>query len=536
MTAELTLKGIGVSGGIAVAPLFVLPEAADGERAAGLPAQEREALERAIAAAAAELESLMAELPDDGAEILEFQVALLEDEDLLAPIFEAIDRGTPSHRAWPEVLDREIRAYAGEDPGDETFAARASDLTDLRDRVQRQLFGVGPSESMPTEPSILVAGDLAPSRFLEIDAGMIAGIALGAGSRTSHVSLLARARGTPLVVGLGELPEDGGGGEAVLDAARGCLTLHPSPRTCAAAAAQAGEILEQDRRAKSFAAAPAVTAGGSAVTVQINVDHPSILDQVDPSHCDGIGLTRTEFLFQQGVPDEQSQLETYRALLRWAGGRPVTIRTLDAGGDKPLPGITRDGESNPFLGLRGVRLSLRGKDLFKVQLRALLQTAAEGPLKVMVPMVTQPEEIAQVRGLIDEAAEELDREGKAYARPALGMMVEVPAAALAAELFDVDFYSIGTNDLVQYATASARDNAEVAALARPDHPGVLRLIQSVVEAGRRRAVEVSVCGDMASEPAWLDLLLDAGLRRLSVAPATVGQVKAAVSAYKDRSC
>ncbi len=232
------------------------------------------------------------------------------------------------------------------------------------------------------------------------------------------------------------------------------------------------------------------------------------------------------------MPDEETQLAAYRRILAWAEGRPVTVRTLDAGGDKPIRGVTADGETNPFLGVRGVRLSFTRPALFRTQLRALARAAAHGPLKVMVPMVTVPSEVERVRALLAEVIAGLAADGVAHAVPELGMMVEVPAAALTAGSFAVDFYSIGSNDLVQYATACARDNPALIALADPANPAILELIGRTVEAGRRRGVEVSLCGDMASEPAMVPLLLERGLRTLSVAPAQIGRVKLAIAAWR----
>lgn len=528
MVGEVTLQGIGVSGGIAVAPLFCLPESERRQRAVGAPPEEQAALREAIESASAALLSLIEGLDEEAAAILEFQLLLLEDDDLLAPIFAAVTEGAAADIAWREAIDREIAEYAAGD--DEVFAARASDLADLRDRVLTGLFG-GAAQFLPPEPSILVARDLAPSRFLEIDSSLIAGIALGEGSRTSHVSLLARAKGLPLIVGIGTIPQAEACETAILDAAHGSLVIAPSDELLAQTKIRLEEMTQLHAQAQALAGQTAVTASGEAVSVLVNVDHPSVLDSLPVDHCDGVGLTRTEFLFQTGGPTEDEQLAVYRRILRWAEGRPVTIRTLDAGGDKPIPGITLDGESNPFLGVRGLRLSLRRPEVFRVQFRALLRAACDGELKVMVPMVTDPAEMVAVRRLADDVAEELRQEGLPFRLPALGMMIEVPAAALAAGDFDADFYSIGTNDLVQYATACARDNAALAALARSDHPGVLRLIEAVVAAGRTRGVEVSVCGDMASDAREAHLLLLSGVRSLSVAPAEIGRVKAAISGF-----
>ena len=268
----------------------------------------------------------------------------------------------------------------------------------------------------------------------------------------------------------------------------------------------------------------------------LNVDDPAALRELDPAHCDGIGLTRTEFLFHgRELPDEERQYQAYAAVLRWAAGRPVIIRTLDAGGDKPIPGVTLDGEVNPFLGLRGLRLALARPEVFRVQLRALARAAALGPLKVMAPMVSVPAEMARFRALFDEVAADLAAAGIEAATPPLGMMVEVPAAALTAGAFEADFLSVGSNDLIQYVMAASRDNAAVASLYDPRSPAVLELIRRVVDAGRARGIEVSLCGEMASDPELVPLLLEAGLRRLSVAPAALGAVKAAIACARTRA-
>jgi len=241
---------------------------------------------------------------------------------------------------------------------------------------------------------------------------------------------------------------------------------------------------------------------------------------------------RSEFLFRDGapLPDEETQYRAYRRFLEWAGGKPVTIRTLDIGGDKPIAGLTPEGEANPFLGLRGVRLTLAREEVFRTQLNALLRAAVHGNLKIMLPMVTVPNEIAQSAALLRACQAELSARGVPCAIPPLGIMVEVPAVAVAPALFGAaQFFSIGSNDLTQYVTASSRDDARVAALNDPSHPAVLRLIAGVVLHAQQTGRHVSLCGDMASEPRHLDALLDAGLTSLSVAPARLAAIKAAIA-------
>jgi phosphotransferase system enzyme I (PtsI) len=292
-----------------------------------------------------------------------------------------------------------------------------------------------------------------------------------------------------------------------------------------------GRALQKEAEDR-YRGAAAVSAAGTRITVQINVESEQSLAGLSPDACDGIGLTRTEFLFHDGeLPDEEQQYRFYRRLIAWAGGKPVTIRTLDAGGDKPIRGLTLTGELNPFLGVRGVRLSFAHPEVFRVQLRALARAAATGPLKVMLPMITSPDEVERAREMLDEEVRALAGRGLPAAAPPLGIMVEVPAVAISISRFDAAFYSIGTNDLIQYVTASSRGAAELAALYDPLNPAVLELIGRVAAHGRATGREVSVCGDMASTPRLVPHLLEAGITSLSVAPATLGAVKQAVSTH-----
>lgn len=533
---ERILRGVPAAGSLAFGTIVRdAGGAGAAPRKAGSPAEEVRALEDAIARAGSDLDLLIEREDELAAGILEFQRALLDDECLVDPILAAVREGAAAGAAWAAALDREVAEYrAGGDPD---FSARADDLLDLRDRVLAALGPGGEGARAPVQGGLWVGRELTPSGFLALDWSAFRGAALAGGSRTSHVAILARARGIPLVVGLEGL-ENGieDGAAAVLDAEGGRLILSPSPETVAWARRREASIATAERDAAPRVGHPAATAGGEPVAVLVNADVPEGLAAVSAGHCDGIGLVRTEFLFSGGArPDEEGQLAVYRRFLAWAGGRPVTIRTLDAGGDKPIPGLTVDGESNPFLGLRGLRLSLARPDVLRVQLRALARAAAGGPLKVMVPMVTAPEEVERVRALLDDVVAELAAAGLPHARPPLGMMVEVPAAALEAAAFDVAFYSIGSNDLVQYVTASARDNPAVASLADPRRPAVLRLIREVAEAARKKGVEVSLCGDMASDPGMIPHLLAAGLRTFSVPPATLGRVKAAIADWRGGS-
>jgi phosphotransferase system enzyme I (PtsI) len=531
---EIVLQGVAASAGLALGRIAIQRARHVRRRVRGAPSEERNDLRAAMAEATAQLEALARTVGDRAAaDILAFQIALLDDDDLIVPVFERIAGGAPADGAWRVALDAEIAAYQAS--GDEVLEARASDLVDLRDRVLDALCPpLDRTAALDCGPAIYVAEALTPSRFLETDWTGFRGAALGSGSVADHVALLARARGTPLVVGLGDgCARLRDGTEALLDAERGQLVLDPSPATLDGARRRLADLAASAAAYAGFLDRPAITADGERVEVLINVDDPALLRAIDPKHTDGIGLTRTEFLFRgPGLPDEERQYQAYASILEWAAGRPVIIRTLDAGGDKPVAGLTPERESNPFLGLRGLRLSLARPEVFTVQLRALARAAVLGHLEVIAPMVTTPAELEAFRRLFEAAVEALNAEGVAAARPPLGMMVEVPAAALSAPDFDADFMSIGSNDLIQYVMAAGRDIAAVAALHDPNNPAVLELIERVVETGARRGIEISLCGDMASDPDMVPRLLALGLRRLSVAPAALGAIKAGVAGWR----
>lgn len=523
--AERRFQGRAAAPGIQIGPAVVLHPRTGDKRVAGSPAEERAALRMAIGQARDEVAALAKTASGEAARILEIQVAFLEDEALVEPAETAIGRGLAADAAWIEAMDKEIEGY--ETAEDEYFRARAVDLADIRDRVLAHLGGVQPAPRIALG-SIVLARDMPPSVFLSEDWSEGGGIVLGEGSPTSHVAMLARARGVPMVVGVGPQWESVIG-TVIVDGHAGTAVVDPWPATRIDAERRRRTEQAVDAGARSMIAAPAITRDGVRIAVMINIADPAELDAVDPAWCDGIGLVRTEFMLTGAtLRDEERQFALYRRLVEWASGRPVTIRTLDAGGDKPIPGYTVDGESNPFLGMRGIRLSLRNRDVFAVQLRALARTAALGSLKVMLPMVTAPDELAAARVLLDEAVAELQRRGVAAKAPPLGIMVEVPATAVAVDDFDAAFFSIGSNDLIQYVTAASRDSAGVAEYAQLSNPGVLRLIAGVAAHGAATGREVSLCGDAGGDPQALPLLLAAGVRTLSVAPSAVARIKAAI--------
>ena len=525
-----TIAATAASPGLAIGVVHVPASFNGASRRAGDSNDERAAFDEAVARALERLRALADASGGLARDVIGFQVSLLEDEEFLGPARVDIDAGLAADRAWARHLAREIADY--ESAPTAYLRDRAADLRDLRARVAMALAGDARRDALP-ERCIVIADELTPSRFLELDRSRLGAVATYSGSTASHVAMLARAHGVPMLVQLACGPDDPApGAEAIVDADRGCLVLTPSTSMRERYARRIEERRAREREAAKHASRPARTRAGTPVRVLVNVDDPDGLAGVEPLHCDGIGLTRTEFLFhdEAGLPDERRQFDCYRRLVRWARGRPVTVRTLDAGGDKPIPGLTIEGESNPFLGLRGVRLSLSRPEVFATQLRALARAAAGGELRVMLPMVTKPDELDETRRILSDEVRALRAAGIDAAMPRLGMMVEVPAAALTIEAFDADFFSIGTNDLAQYVLAAGRDSSAVADLLDPLHPAVLELIARVAAACDRSGREVSVCGEMAAEPECLRALLDAGIRAVSVPPATLASTKASVAA------
>ncbi|WP_050383670.1 phosphoenolpyruvate--protein phosphotransferase [Bradyrhizobium sp. BEA-2-5] len=521
--AGLAYRGRTASIGFAHGPFVRVDAGAAGERVAGTLVEEALALRNAIDVASGQIADLAASAGGEAAQILEFQVALLEDEDLIEAIFASVGEGRPADIAWRSTLDAHIADYNS--APDDYLKARSSDLADLRDRVVHILRG---DEGQPLKvPSggVVCADDLPPSRFLEIDWSGGGGLALLRGSPTSHVAMLARARGIPMVVQLGSIPDVGT--TALLDGEGATLELDPNAEQVRTFEKRRDSHLKSRASARAILRRPTASWRGERIKLFINIQRVEDLEHADAQYADGIGLMRTEFLLTErgGLPDEETQFQAYDAVLRWADRRPVTIRTFDAGGDKPVPGFTVDGEANPFLGVRGLRLCLARPEIFAVQLRALARAAVRGNLKVMFPMVTSADELEAGRKLFADVVQRLQADGIAAMLPELGIMVEVPAAALAIASFKTSFFSIGSNDLAQYVLACDRSNGALAPLMDPLHPAVLELIARTAEHGRRAAISVSLCGDMAGDPRCLPALLNCGLRELSVNASALAQIK-----------
>ena len=493
----------------------------------------RQALALTAADVRAARDAVAARTGADEAAIFDAHLLLLEDDELLhAARRRMLGQGAGAAEAWREVVAAAAARWEALD--DDYLRTRAADVRAVGDQVLARLAG-GPADE-PPGPGIVIATDMTPAQTAALDTAQTQGLAWASGGPTSHSAILARALGVPAVAALGEaLAAVPAGTRLVLDGDAGTVTVEPTDALVAAAHTRVAERARAQGEAVSRAHEPAVTRDGSIVHVDANIAAPAEVAVAVAAGADGVGLLRSEFLFLQAErePTEQEQELAYRGIAASLEGRPLTLRTLDAGADKPLAFLPQAVEQNPSLGLRGLRLSLRHPELLRTQLRAALRVAADHPLRLLFPMVTTVDELLAARRLLDEAAASLRTEGlAAVPLPEVGIMVEVPAAALTAGALaaHADFFSLGTNDLTQYALAAERGNAAVAALADPLHPAVLYLIERTARAAGAAGKRTAVCGELAGDPTAVALLLGLGVTELSLLPAQIPLVKQAVRA------
>jgi phosphotransferase system enzyme I (PtsI) len=465
------------------------------------------------------------------AAIFEVQIAILSDEELKNSVEALIHQNLGAEKAFDLVLIEWRQNFARH--SQPMIRERVGDLTDVHIRVLSILLGLpdhDPVDLPKGSNAILVTHDLTPSLTVQLDRDAISAIATDAGTRTSHVAILARSLGLPAVVGLRDATARlVGGEEIILDGSSGVVIPRPTPAQMAAYTDRANREAADAVELSNLINAEPVTLDGVRIVLRANVDLPEEAENAAHSGAEGVGLMRTEFLVvgRASMPDEEEQYKAYKKVVNAFGDMPVVIRTFDVGGDK-LPVGGHPTEANPFLGWRAIRMCLDEPELFKTQLRALLRAAMHGDVRIMLPLVVTVDEVRQARRLLGEAAAELDARGVDYRHDLpLGVMVETPAAALAADTLvkDVAFFSIGTNDLVQYTLAVDRGNANLASRFTPLHPAVLRLIKRTVEVGHANGLEVSVCGEMASQPIMAFALIGLGVRQLSVAARSVPLVK-----------
>ncbi len=494
----------------------------------GEPTAEWRLLVEAVATVRREIErvrvSTAREVGADQASIFDAHLSLLTDAEMLADVKSRIAGGTGAVAAWASCLADVEREWAN--LPDPYLRERAADVHAVGDQVLRALTGA--TARQMTAHGVLVAKDLTPTEAAGLDLAQVTGVVLAEGSPTSHAAILARGRDIPAVVAAGpgvlSIPE---GTTVLLDGASGELHVDPSPELQAEFERRASGVAEQRARQLALAEKPAMSRDGTFVVVAANLGSVTDARSAVAAGADGAGLVRTEFLFldRNSAPDIEEQKGEYDAIAEAMGGRPITLRTLDVGGDKPLSYLPMPPETNPFLGQRGIRLSLEHRDLLRDQMAAICHTARHAPTSIMIPMVSTPGEMIEARHVLTEAA------GPSGLPQGLriGTMIEVPSAALKIEAFlpYVDFVSIGTNDLTQYTLAAERGNGAVAALSDALDPGVLHLIDHVCRAARGR-IDVAVCGEAASDELAIPVLVGLGVRELSVSPPAVPRVKATI--------
>ncbi|HYM96958.1 MAG TPA: phosphoenolpyruvate--protein phosphotransferase [Candidatus Sulfotelmatobacter sp.] len=527
------LQGIAGAPGRVAGPIWRWPEDLPVSDVHEPASPDGAALRCALELVRSQLSAAAAKLREAGAAneagIIDAQLLVLDDPAFTEVAFSAIARGVAPAQAVQSALDPFIMMLL-QSP-DPVFRGRADDLRDVARQLCVALRGGSGAAPNPERPSIVVARDLAPSQTAGLDQNQVLGFATEMGSATAHTAILARALGIPAVVGvsglLGTVRE---GQMTLLDGDLGCLILDPPPEAVEVAARRSARSIENDPW-------PAITRDGHRIEVGCNVAGLEDARRAAAAGADGIGLLRSEFLFlgRDTLPDEQEQVELLTQIMRILEGRPVILRTLDVGADKRLPALAQPSEANPALGVRGLRLELlRRKDLLAQQLRAAIRVARDFPIRVMFPMVATVAEVREAKVIFEKASQELG----VVASLQIGVMIEVPSAALAAEALarEVDFFSLGTNDLTQYVFAADRTNPELAHLADSLHPVLLGLIQTVVDGAHRHQKWVGVCGEMASDPWALPLLIGLGVDELSVHPPLVAQVKARVRGLKRGDC
>jgi multiphosphoryl transfer protein len=533
---EGALAGLPTSPGVALGPARRFhPLTLDvSERESEDAEAELRALDAALAATAADIDAQRAAVAGRAGEyqaaIFDAHRLFLQDEMLLGPVQRAI---VEDRRAAAPAWDAAVRSMAAEweDLEDLYLRARAADLRSVGIQVLAHLLGVPAPHARLEGAGILVAPDLTPADAAGLDPALALGIATAFGAPTSHAAILARALGIPAVLGLGEavlgLAE---GTPLALDGDAGLLYVQPPPEIAAEIEDRRRARAEAEREARLEAHAPALTLDGTTIEVAANIGSPEEAEAAVRAGCDGVGLFRTEFLFMErgAMPDEDEQEAAYRRTAEALAGRPMVVRTLDVGADKPLPYLAQPAEANPFLGVRGLRLGLERPDLLGAQLRAVLRVAEDHPVRLMFPMVTTLDELLAARAAVEAAARELGRPVPGTLE--VGIMIEVPAAALTAETLarEADFFSVGTNDLTQYTLAADRGNERVAALSDALHPAVLRLIALACEAAEAHGRWVGVCGELAGDPLAVPALVGLGVRELSMSAPAIASVKRAV--------
>lgn len=541
-------QGKGVSEGLAMAQIHLFtPKLPEISRQPAADAEAEVAkLEATLAAAEEELrglyETAKEKMGEQEAEIFDAHLTILGDEySVREPIIQRIREQKQNAAAAIEDQFDEL-AQMFRSLGDELMAERAADAEDLKQQLLRICLGCGRQDlSVLPGDVIVLAEELTPSDTVRMDTAHVKGIATRLGGATAHSAIIARTLGIPAAAGIdGWQTEALNGHMAILDGADGTLTVDPTDEETACYQSRKAQADCEAQALEAFRTCPSQTKDGAALEICANIGTPQEAQQAMKYGADGVGLFRSEFLFmdRDALPTEDEQFESYRTAAQTMAGKPLIIRTLDVGGDKKLPTLELPHEDNPFLGFRAIRMTLSHPEIFRPQLRAILRAAAYGDVRVMFPMIGSMDQLREAKALLREQEQTLQAEGVPTGPVKVGMMVEIPAAAVLAEEFakEVDFFSIGTNDLTQYTLAVERGNAAVAHLYAPEHPAVLRLIAMTAQAAAERHIPCGMCGEAAGDPKLAPAFVGMGVNELSMSPRRVPAVRKLLSGLTMDEC
>jgi phosphotransferase system enzyme I (PtsI) len=534
------LKGIGVVEGTVMGKVKVIAQDVTQYLAqyhTEDPEREAEKFLAALDEAGNQLTKIMEKAKQNGADeqaaIMEAHIAMLDDPMLKEAVVQKVKDRVPAPQAILETTGEYADMFASMD--DQYLRARAADVRDIGSRVARILLGVC-DVALGKSPVILCAQDIDPSMLADVAGDTVQGLVLGQGSTTSHVVIIAKARGLAAVVGVPDVQSLTDGTEIILDGNTGEILVWPGQSELDSYTARIREEQERKIQALKNSSQPAVTLDGVRIQLAANISNPGDMDLALKYGCEGVGLYRTEFLFmgRNIPPSEDEQFQAYRQVAEKCGNHLCVIRTMDIGGDKPASYLDIGKEPNPFLGWRGIRISLVRTELFIAQLKAILRAGVYGRVAIMFPMIVNVGEIRRARECLAQAIGELEKEEKEFARNVpVGIMVETPAAAVMASSLakECDFFSIGTNDLVQYTLAVDRGNQKVSNLYSHFHPAVLQLIASVIRAAHENNIWAAICGEMASDPQAALLLMGMGIDELSMAATAIPKVKEQMAVF-----
>ena len=537
-------QGKGVSEGLAMAQIHLFtPKLPEISRQPAADAEAEVAkLEKTLAAAEEELrglyETAKEKMGEQEAEIFDAHLTILDDEySVREPIIQRIrEQKQNAAAAITDQFDELAQMFRS--LGDELMAERAADAEDLKQQLLRICLGCGRQDlSVLPGDVIVLAEELTPSDTVRMDTAHVKGIATKLGGATAHSAIIARTLGIPAAAGIdGWQTEALNGHMAILDGADGTLTVDPTDEETASYQSRKAQADCEAQALEAFRTCPSQTKDGATLEICANIGTPQEAQQAMEYGADGVGLFRSEFLFmdRDALPTEDEQFEAYRTAAQTMAGKPLIIRTLDVGGDKKLPTLELPHEDNPFLGFRAIRMTLSHPEIFRPQLRAILRAAAYGDVRVMFPMIGSMDQLREAKALLREQEQTLQAEGVPTGSVKVGMMVEIPAAAVLAEEFakEVDFFSIGTNDLTQYTLAVERGNAAVAHLYAPEHPAVLRLIAMTAQAAAERHIPCGMCGEAAGDPKLAPAFVGMGVNELSMSPRRVPAVRKLLSGHR----